>query len=144
LARRKRVEVAELARERLLLLRKAFMTRQLFHGACQITHITPRIVIESGSPHALISLAKHGHGIAIIPSTVHQISAKDAIPVQIGARQLGVWMSVIWDPRRYLPPAAAAFIDEARRFTRRRYPGKAFSLGDLFDSSPSTGLANNG
>lgn len=134
IARRKRVDVTELAREPLLLLRKAFMTRQLFDGACKIAHIAPPVVIESSSPHAIVSLANQHHGIAIIPSTV-QVSAQHAIPVQIGGRQLGVRMSAIWNPRRYLPPAALAFVEEARRYTRREYPGKAFSLTNLFDSS---------
>ena len=135
LARRKHVDVTELASERLLLLRKAFMTRQLFDGACKIAHIAPPVVIESSSPHALVSLANQHHGVAIIPSTVRQVSAQHAIPVQFGDRQLGVRMSAIWNPRRYLPPAALAFIDEACRYTRRQYPGKAFSLTNLFDSS---------
>jgi LysR family cyn operon transcriptional activator len=140
LARRRRIEVAELPGERLLLLRKAFMTRQLFDGACQIAHITPRVVLESGSPHALLSLAEQGHGIAIIPSTVRLVHfTQRAIPLHLGDRQLGVWMSAIWNPRRYLSPAAGALIEEARRFTRRQYPGKSFHLGDLFDSSVASG-----
>lgn len=140
LARRKRIEVAELAGERLLLLRRAFMTRQLFDGACQIAHITPRVVLESGSPHALLSLAEQGHGIAIVPSTVRPVHfPQRAIPVHLGDRQLGLWMSAIWNPRRYLSPAGSALIEEAWRFTRRQYPGKGFHLGDLFDSSAASG-----
>jgi LysR family cyn operon transcriptional activator len=139
LAPRKRIEVAELAHERLLLLRKAFLTRQLFDGACQIARVAPRILLESGSPHALLSLAEQGHGIAIIPSTVRRMYfGQRGIPVHLGDRQLGVSMSAIWNPRRYLPPAAGTFIEAAYRFTRRQYPGKAFHLGDLFDSSATS------
>lgn len=135
LANRKRVDITELARERLLLLTKAFMTRQLFDGACRLAHLAPLVVIESSSPHALMALANQRHGIAIVPSTVHQVSAHHAIPVQFSGRQLGVTMSAIWDPRRYLPPAAMAFVKEARRYTRQQYPGKTFSFTNLFDSS---------
>jgi DNA-binding transcriptional LysR family regulator len=139
LARRQRVEIAELASERLLLLRKAFMTRQLFDGACQIVHVTPPAILESASPHALVALAEEGHGVAIIPSTVRLTSARHrALPLHLGDRQIGVMMSAIWDPRRYLPPAVGMFVEEAYRFTRRDYPGRSLHLGDLFDSSAAT------
>ena len=47
---RKSLEVSQLADEQLLLLRKDFMTRTLFDGACQIAHIAPRVLIESEPP----------------------------------------------------------------------------------------------
>ncbi len=142
LAGRKHVDVTELAYERLLLLRNAFMTRQLFDGACKIVHIAPTAVLESGSPHALVSLANQCHGIAIVPSTLQQLSAQQAIPVRLGDRQLGITMSAIWNPRRYFPPAASAFVEEARRYTRRQYPGKAFCFTKLFDSSITAAMAD--
>jgi LysR family cyn operon transcriptional activator len=136
LSRRRRVEVTDLVDEPLLLLRKGFMTRQLFDGACQVAHLTPRVILESSSPHCLLSLVEGGHGIAIIPSTVRMAVLRHRVlPLQQEGRQLGLWMSVIWDPRRYLPPAARIFIEEAYRFTRRQYPGKGFGLGELVDSS---------
>lgn len=138
LAQGRRVEIADLAGERLLLLRPAFMTRQLFDGACQIAHITPRPILESSSPHALVALAEEGHGVAIIPSTVRFRGPRPrALPLHMGDRHLGLTMSAIWDPRRYLPPAVGTFVEEAWRVTRRDYPGRAFHLGDLFDSSPA-------
>jgi len=136
LSRRRNVEVTDLVDEPLLLLRKGFMTRQLFDGACQVAHVTPRVVLESGSPHCLLSLVEGGHGIAIIPSTVRLVVVRHGVlALQQEGRQLGLWMSVIWDPRRYVPPAARIFIEEAHRFTRRQYPGRGFGLGELVDSS---------
>lgn len=136
LASRKVLEVVDLADEPLLLLRTGFVSRRLFEGACQVAHLTPRVILESASPHCLLSLVEGGHGIAIIPSTVRMAySALKALPLQHHKRQLGVWMSAIWDPRRYLPPTARIFIDEAYRFTRRQYPGKVFGLQRLLDST---------
>lgn len=136
LTRRKRIDVTDLAHEPLLLLRRGFMTRQLFDGACQVAHITPRVVLESGSPHCLLTLVEGGHGIAIIPSTVPLVEIKRrALPLEQDGRQLGLWMSAIWDPRRYLPPAAKIFMDAAYKFTRRNYPGRVFGLRQLVDSS---------
>lgn len=64
------IEVSELVDEPLLLLAPQFMTRQLFDGACQVSNLKPRMLIESASPHCLLSLVAVQHGIAIIPSTV--------------------------------------------------------------------------
>jgi len=137
LGRRKSVELTQLAGEPLLLLRKGFLTRQLFDGACQLAQLAPRVILESSSPHCLLSLVEGGHGIAIIPSTVRMaVHRYRVLPLRQEGRQLGLWMSVIWDPRRYLPPAARIFIDEAYRFTRRQYPGKALGLSDLAAKLP--------
>ena len=136
LATRKSIDVTDLANEPLLLLRSGFMTRQLFDGACQIAHLRPHAIIESGSPHCLLALADCGQGIAIIPSTVRLSEARPHIvPLRLEGRQLGLWISAIWDPRRYLPPAARIFIDMLQDFARRDYPGKAFRLRNLIDSS---------
>ena len=94
---RKYIDITDLAFKQILLLRKAFMTREIFDGASKIAHVAPPVVMESSSPHALVSLANQRHGIAIIPSTV-KVAAQHAIPVQLGKRQLGVTMSAIWNP----------------------------------------------
>ena len=136
LAARKSIDVTDLANEPLLLLRSGFMTRQLFDGACQIAHLRPRAIIESGSPHCLLALADCGQGIAIIPSTVRLSDVRSRIvPLRLEGRQLGLWISAIWDSRRYLPPAAQAFIDVLHGFTSHDYPGKEFRLRNLVDSS---------
>lgn len=136
---RKTIDVRELAHERLLLLRRTFMTRQLFDGACQVAQITPRVMLESGSPQCLLALVERGHGVAIIPSTLRLRRPRQKIlRLQYGGRQLGLSISVIWDPRRYMTQAAKIFIEEAYRFTRRRYPGKALHLSQLVGSFPMT------
>ena len=115
------------------------MTRQLFDRACQVAHIRPRIVLESGSPLCLLALVEGGHGIAIIPSTVRLINVRQRVlPLEQDGRQIGLWMSVIWDPKRYVSPPAKIFIDLASRFTQRQYPGKSFRFARLVDSFPAT------
>ena len=131
-AHRRTLEVSDLAAERLLLLRHGFLTRQLFDAACHIARVTPRIVLESGSPHSLLTLVERGHGIAVIPSTVRVLSRRHRLlAVRHGGRQLGVSMSAIWDPRRYVSPAVRLLIEEFYLFTRRQYPGRNLHLRDL-------------
>lgn len=138
LSNRRTIDISDLNEEPVLLLRKQFMTRQLFDGACQIAQVRPRVLIESGSPHCLLALVDSGHGIAIIPSTVRLSRvAGRVLPLQQEGRQLGHWVSLIWNPRRYMPPFAKSFMEEVYRYTRRQYPGKAFRFGKLLQEPAS-------
>lgn len=132
LARRRNIEIAELATEEMLLLRPDFMTRQLYDGACKVAHISPRILLESASPHCLLALVHSGLGLAVIPSTV-RFTRQDppAVPLTQNGRALGLWMHAIWDARRYTPPAALNFIAALHRHTEADYPGKSFRVGHL-------------
>lgn len=132
LASRHAIEIAELANEPLLLLRKEFMTRQVFDGACQIAQINPQMILESGSPQCLLSLARVGLGIAIVPSTVllGEMS-ENAIPLHQEGKQLGFWMSAVWDPRRHQSPPVLTFIDELCEAVRHNYPGRSFHFEEF-------------
>jgi DNA-binding transcriptional LysR family regulator len=113
-------------------MQRSFFTRQLFEQACQNAGIEPQVVIESNSGRSLVALAEHGHGVAVIPSTM-QLNQTHyrASPIQFKGKALGLWMSAIWDRGRYLTPAVKLFIELAFDFTRRSYPGKAFHLERL-------------
>jgi DNA-binding transcriptional LysR family regulator len=132
LKRRKTIEIAELAPHQLLLLRKNFLSRQLFDRACVAAHVNPRILLDSNSANSLLALVGAGQGIAILPSTVRLESSPQqrVVPLRHG-KPIGMWMSVIWHPKRYLTPAARLFIETAQRLTRRRYPGRALCVGDF-------------
>lgn len=132
LARRRNVEITELAEEEMLLLRPDFMTRQVYDGACKVAHISPRILLESASPHCLLALVQSGLGLAVIPSTVRFTKADPrAVPLTQNGRALGLWMHALWDPRRYTPPAAHNFIAALREQTEADYPGKSLRIGHL-------------
>ena len=132
LGKRKSIEVTDLAEEQVLLLRREFMTRQVFDGACQVAHVAPRALIESASPHCLLALVQSGLGVAIIPSTVRLQKGHPTVrPLTQKGRQLGLWMHALWDPRRYTPPAVLNFIETLARHTESDYPGKSFRVGNL-------------
>lgn len=127
LSERTQLDVADLAFERLLLLRPEFMTRQLFDGACRIAQILPYKLIESSSPHCLTALVRAGHGIAIIPSTVLLKEPRlRLIPLLQNGQQLAMTLSIAWDPHRSVSRAAQNFIDLIQEFTSEEYPGKKF------------------
>lgn len=141
LSKRASVELSEIENESVMLLRKDFMTRKLFDGACQVAHIQPRVLIESASPHCLLTLVQSGLGVAIIPSTVRLPKGHvPTIPLTHHQNPLGVWMHALWNPRRFTPPVARNFIDELSAYTEKHYPGKSFRIARLLRSSvPSSG-----
>src|SRR5690242_15625130 len=70
LAGHKTLDIAELADEPLLLLRREFGSRFWFERACEVARIKPRIRLESAAPQTLVELAAADYGVAVIPSTV--------------------------------------------------------------------------
>lgn len=131
LAARVTLAIGDLRNEPLLLQRPGFITRQLFETACQAASIQVRVLLESSSPHCLLALADHGHGVAVVPSTVRALNVgRRAIPLHHAGTPLSMWTSAIWNPNRYASSARDAFINEAFLFTRRKYPGMEFHRGD--------------
>jgi DNA-binding transcriptional LysR family regulator len=128
LSRRSTFEVEELVDAPLLLTRRGFASRLWFDAACQVAHVGPQVLLESGAPHTLIALARSGYGVAIIPSNAHVPRAGvRAVPLLQRGVPLGRWVSVSWDPRRFLPPYAEWFIEELVAYSRLSYPGRQFT-----------------
>lgn len=132
LARRRTLDVAELADEPLLLLRGGFTSRDWFDIACRVAHFRPRVLLESAAPHTAIALAGSGYGIAVVPSTVQipQEHVRAMALVQRGAA-VGRWLRIAWDPQRFLATYAQRFVNELVPYCQRTYPGR-----DLIRSLP--------
>jgi DNA-binding transcriptional LysR family regulator len=124
-ARRATIDVADVMRERLLLLRPNFLTRQWFDTACRRAHLRPNIALESTAPHALIALARVGYGVAIVPSHTRfdPRGLRTAALVQQG-KALGAWAAIAWDPNRFQPPFVQRFVEELATYSRRSHPNR--------------------
>jgi LysR family transcriptional regulator, cyn operon transcriptional activator len=122
LARRRTLDVAELANEPLLLLQRGFGSREWFDSACALAHIRPRVYLESTAPHALIALARVGYGIAIAPSTVTVPRGVSAVPLTQDRKSTGAWLTIAWNGERALPLYAEEFLHELVDFCRYSYP----------------------
>jgi LysR family cyn operon transcriptional activator len=126
LGRRAVLEIAELADEPLLLLRRDFGSREWFDAACQIAHIRPRVLLESAAPHTLVALAATDYGIAIVPSNAQvPRGIARAVPLVYRGASVGRWAHIAWDPQRFLAPYAEQFVEEIAAYCRRDYPGRA-------------------
>jgi LysR family transcriptional regulator, cyn operon transcriptional activator len=138
LARRRTLDVAELARERLLLLDRQFLTRQWFDTACRRAHLHPKVALETTAPHALIALARVGYGIAIVPShTKFDHDDLRAVPLIQGETLLGAWAAIAWDPHRFRPPFVERFVEELAEYSRHSYPGKGLAGRRALGSIPT-------
>ena len=130
LGRRAALEIAELADEPLLLLRRDFASREWFDAACETAHVRQRVLLESAAPHTLLALAATDYGIAIVPSNAQvPRGTVRAVPLVHRGASIGRWASVCWDPRRFLAPYAEQFVAEIVAHCRRDYPGRALIRG---------------
>jgi DNA-binding transcriptional LysR family regulator len=124
LGRRGLLEVTDLANEPVLRLSKTFASHLWFEAACQVAHVRPRVLLESGAPQALIALARTGHGVAIVPTPVRiPRDGVRVVPLVHRGSPIGQWATVAWDPRRFLSQAAEQFATELVAQVRRKYPG---------------------
>ena len=95
-ARQAVLEVADLADEPLLLLRRDFGSREWFDAACSVAHIRHRVLLESAARHTLIALAATGDGIAIIPSNAQEPrGAVRAMPLIYRGASVGRWAMIM-------------------------------------------------
>jgi DNA-binding transcriptional LysR family regulator len=125
LRRRAVLDVADLVGEPLLLLTRAFASREWFFSACQAARIRPNVLFDSAAPQTLIALAAGGHGIAVVPGGVLIARAKvHAVPLVHRGAPIGRWQTVAWDPQRFLAPYANQFIEELVVYSRRNYPNR--------------------
>jgi LysR family transcriptional regulator, cyn operon transcriptional activator len=125
LARRRTLDIAELADEPLVLLRGGFASRDWFEAACSLAHFRPRVLLETAAPHTAIALAASGYGIALVPSTVQMPRGRvHAVALVQRGAALGRWMRIAWDPQRSLAPYAKRFVEELVPYCRRSYPGR--------------------
>lgn len=133
LASRKKLEVQDLEREPLLLMQPGSASRVLLARACQAEGLTLRdIRMESRAVSGLVTLAEGGYGIAVSMSTLAS-ERPDAtvLPVHFRGEQLGIWFSAIWLRGRTPSEHADAFVKSAQKWTRKKYPGKAYRFADL-------------
>ena len=120
------LDVAALAGEPLLLLRRGFGSRQWFDQACETAGVPYTVSFESSSHNALIGLASAGFGIAILPSAVALPSTVRAMPLVLGRKSLGKWTMLAWDPNRFMSRYALEFADALASHAARIAPGHEY------------------
>jgi LysR family transcriptional regulator, cyn operon transcriptional activator len=119
------LDIAKLSGEPVLILNRDFGVRSWFDAACDNARVTPRVILESGSPHMIIALARFGQGIAIVPSNVNTVPSGVCVRSLVqGGQCVGRWSMIAWNRERFLAPYARRFIDELVKEAKRAFPGR--------------------
>jgi DNA-binding transcriptional LysR family regulator len=125
LRRRAAIDIADVAAEPLLLLSRAFASREWFYSVCQAARVRPNITFESAAPQTLIALAAAGEGIAVVPQGVLISHARvHAVPLLYRGVPIGRWQTIAWNPQRFLAPYAHHFVEELVTYSRANYPNR--------------------
>jgi DNA-binding transcriptional LysR family regulator len=123
LGTRRAIEIGDLAPYPLLVLEAGFSVRRTFDAACRLAGLKPNILFESRAPHTLLALAKAGHGVAIIPSTLQTQSYDlQIVRMTYRGRPLSEPLAIYSDKRRSLPGYATAFCEMLAAHVRRVFP----------------------
>lgn len=126
-ARAKTVRLEDLVAEPLLMLPRGFVHRNAFEAACELIQTRPNIVFESAIPETLLTLARIGYGVAVVPSAqpVRDESLRTHVIVYQG-HSMGSWMAVNWDPRRFVPDYMQDFIEWLADQVRKHSPDRKY------------------
>jgi DNA-binding transcriptional LysR family regulator len=117
------IEINRLTQFPLLLLDPSYGVRRTFDAGCRLAGIQPRVLIESRSPHTLLSMAEAGHGVAIVPSVLptHRYRLRIA-RVTYRRKPLRGMLSVLSDRRRILPAYGKEFCSFLHAYMREVFP----------------------
>jgi DNA-binding transcriptional LysR family regulator len=117
------LEISRLAQHGLLLLDPSFVVRTTVDAACRLAGFRPTVVLESRSPHTLLSLAEAGHGVAVVPSVLptHRYRLR-IFRLTHRRKPLRMAMAVLWDKRRLRPRYAPDFCESLAAYLRDVLP----------------------
>jgi len=108
LARRKRIRLAELARESWIQGVRHGATVATLPAACRESGFEPRIAFQTDDPMAWQGLVAAGVGVGVIPELTLPIARNDIVVRELDAPSLVRRVSSAMPPGRYTAPAAAA------------------------------------
>lgn len=112
------IEIIELVNQPLLLLRRGFLTREVFESACQLSHVVPNIKHQSQSLNTILSLVKAGYGVGIVPGNAN-VKGRFASLLQDG-RPVSIETAAAWNPHTHLPAETDELIDALEETMREK------------------------
>jgi LysR family transcriptional regulator, low CO2-responsive transcriptional regulator len=120
LAKKRRVQAAELAREPLLLLDRTTGTRAFLEGAWARDGLRPTVQMEMTSVEVLKRLVELGFGVSIVPSVSVQreVEAGTLVAVKLVEPRSGRSVGLVTPVGSASSPAVAAFSAVARSILR--------------------------
>jgi len=141
LARARTVVLSQIAGLPLLTLPQGFGSRALFDAACETAGIHPDIRMEATSAHTLVTAAREGYGVAVVPSVLLMDKRHvKVLPLLSEGKSLGRWLAVQWDPRRPAPAYLSGFSALLAARLNAAYPGREYRFAPPIKApAPRTG-----
>jgi DNA-binding transcriptional LysR family regulator len=110
-ARRRSVSVTELAREPLLMLAPEFMVARHVLNLATRTGLRLRIRLSNATPEAVLSLARRGWGVGVLPDTVRVPGDVVAVPLARAGTREDFDYVIAWLTDPAPPPAVGELVD---------------------------------
>jgi len=115
LGRRRKVRMAELEGERFISFREGARLRELLLAAGRSAGFEPRVTLESNESQRVRRLVARGLGVAILPRSDAEGPGADVRVATLTEPALRRDITLAWREGRRHAPAAAEFLDLARR-----------------------------
>jgi DNA-binding transcriptional LysR family regulator len=125
-AQRDSVTIGQLTQEPLLMLAPEFMVARHVAALAQRAGLRLRIRLRDATPDAVLSLARRGWGVGVLPDAVRMPADVVSVPLARGGSSTDFDYVVAWPSDRTLPAAARALVETLVRETaafRRRSSG---------------------
>lgn len=107
----KSVTIAALSTEPLLMLAPEFMVTRHVVNLAERNGLTLRVRLRDATPDAVMSLARRGLGVGVLPDAVRLPSDLRAVPLARAGLSADFDYVIAWLEDRTLPPAAGALIE---------------------------------
>lgn len=111
------IPITRLSAEPLLMLAPEFMVASHVLGLAARTGLRLRPRLRDGTPEAVLSLARRGWGVGVLPDSVRVPSDVTAIPLARAGSSADFDYVVAWPAERTMPAAAGALVDTLVRET---------------------------
>ncbi|BDG07323.1 LysR family transcriptional regulator [Anaeromyxobacter paludicola] len=119
LARRRRLALADLAGQPLVLFRPDFALHDRILAACRGAGFTPEVVSESAQWDFIAALVAADLGVALLPGTIcARLDPRRVRDLPLDGPEIAWNLALVWRRDPWIPPAVRAWIDG----TRRRLP----------------------
>lgn len=115
LAKKKRVELIELANESFILFNKDFVLNDRIILSCNSAGFNPNIISESTQQANIVEMVVNKLGIALLPESVCDKLHKDVCSVKIVNPTISWHLAVIWRKNQYLSYAAKEWLEFTRK-----------------------------
>lgn len=134
-ARKKLVTLQQVALEPLILFHADSISRRVIDARFRKDDLSPRVVMEMGSPEAMRKLVEVGVGISFLPRLTVRDALESGTLREVGVRNVRFHreIGIAWKKTRYFGPAIEALLtDVAVRFDKAREFGALLDRKEAF------------